>query len=49
MAKEDDKVLILIKELLLFKPAIVYFQISTTGISFFRDSLFVLIMKFCMQ
>ena len=36
---------LLTKELLFFKPDLIYFQISTTGISFVRDSLYVFMMK----
>lgn len=36
----------LIKELLLFKPQIVYFQVSPTGIAFFRDLIYILIIRF---
>jgi len=35
----------LLKELLLNKPAIVYFQISPLGSAFYRDAIFVLIIK----
>lgn len=35
----------LIKELSLYKPAFVYFQISPLGSAFYRDTLFVLIIK----
>jgi glycosyltransferase involved in cell wall biosynthesis len=36
---------LLTKELLFFKPDLIYFQISTTGLSFIRDSLYVFMMK----
>jgi len=36
---------LLIKELLLFNPDLIYFQISPLGIAFYRDSIYVMIMK----
>jgi hypothetical protein len=36
----------LIKSLIFFKPKIVYFQISPLGIAFYRDLLFILIIRF---
>ena len=39
-------IFVLLYNLIFFKPDLIYFQISTTGLSFFRDSIYVLIMKF---
>ena len=36
---------LLIKKIILFRPDLIYFQISTTGFSFVRDSFYVFIMK----
>ena len=37
--------LLIIKELLIFKPSLVYFTIAPTGIAFYRDAFFVVILK----
>ena len=38
-------IFVLLYNLVFFKPNLIYFQISTTGLSFYRDSIYVLIMK----
>jgi hypothetical protein len=35
----------LIKSLLIFKPSLVYFQVSPTGIAFYRDCTFIFLIK----
>lgn len=38
-------IIVLTKTIYSFKPDFIYFQISPTGVAFFRDSIFVIIMK----